>query len=274
MVVFSFVPTQPRGFFVSSSSSSSWEGIPPPLETTLKSINDDSQGICSLSVGLDSSCFVATRDGNTRYGYTNFDPVLKSIDAFNARDPSASLSIDNFRWISFAPDQEGFFSYFILDDGQAKCLSQGLPDSLNMALDGFDSINCVSMGRNGSWVVLSDDRPPMWEGIPKDLEDQLMQSVPIKSVALALDAEDEYFLEYENGQAYMILPNLWHETINSHLQDVDANALADIYGQQALNIQKVALATAELKATQMCARATLQGLDAMSDALGGYTTRT
>ncbi|KAG9027656.1 hypothetical protein FRB95_007554 [Tulasnella sp. JGI-2019a] len=61
------------------------------------------------------------------------------------------------------------------------------------------------MGRNGGWVALSDDGRPIWEGVPKDLEDELIQSVPIKSIVLVLDAEDDYFLELEDGKAYTIL---------------------------------------------------------------------
>ncbi|KAG8983749.1 hypothetical protein FRB93_007064 [Tulasnella sp. JGI-2019a] len=260
MVVFSFVPTQKRGFFISSSSSSSWQGIPPPLQTTVKNISDDGQEIRSLSVGLDGSCFVAARDGDVRYGYTNYAPISKAIDAYNTRNPSASLSIDSVSWISFTPDKEGFFAYFVLDDGREKYLAENIPGSLAQALETFDSVSCVSMGRNGSWVILSDDKS-MWQGVPKALAERLAQSDPIKSVVLALDDENEFFLEYEDGRFLMILPKAWHETINSHIEG----------DEEASNAEEVALAAAKLRATKMELKAILQGQQAISDIVNGYS---
>ncbi|KAG8983750.1 hypothetical protein FRB94_002211 [Tulasnella sp. JGI-2019a] len=115
------------------------------------------------------------------------------------------------------------------------------------------------MGRNGGWVALSDDGRPIWEGVPKDLEDELIQSVPIKSIVLVLDAEDDYFLELEDGKAYTILQS--HGMRRSTRMSI-------VYDQRVLTAYEGALATSGLNIIWM------NWMDELSDVVNEYTRRT
>ncbi|KAF9524036.1 hypothetical protein CPB83DRAFT_644988 [Crepidotus variabilis] len=226
MVVFSFVPTAKRGFFVSSFSSRSSTCLPPLLDATIKNTNEAGEDICYVSVGLDGSYFLGTQKRNNHYGYTNFPPLLTLFEAASASSPG-TFSSDSVRWISFTPDHKGYFMCFVLADQKPLYAWACLPESLNKILEGNaiednDVLNFVSFGKDGSWVLTIEGKKPMWDGVPKDLEERLRGSDTIATVALALDAEDEYFMEYEDGGIWMIIPKEWHRTVKPHLDDKGA----------------------------------------------------
>ncbi|KAG8983748.1 hypothetical protein FRB93_007063 [Tulasnella sp. JGI-2019a] len=283
MNVFSFVPTEDGGFFISSFSSTSWENIPPALNLAAKNAHSAGERFSSVSVGLDGNYFMATRKGNVQYGYTDFPHILKIIEDDNIANPTGALSINHFRWVTFAPDQEGFFACYVLSDGTERYGWDKIPESLEKVVENRSSISCVSMGQNGSWVVLSPGEEPMWERVPQKLEEILMQPEPVKSVYLSLDDERQWFMEYEDGRTLMLTPNAWNKKIKPHLDDPDTTALeleyayalqANAFSQQALNTQRVASAAAYAKGTRMAAIATLRGQDDALDIINGYTTRT
>ncbi|KAG9020866.1 hypothetical protein FRB95_003329 [Tulasnella sp. JGI-2019a] len=268
--------TPKRGYFISSFSSRSRLAIPSQLELTLTNVTNAGEEICYVSVGLDRSYFLSTRKGDGHYAYTNFPRLLKIIETCNMVDPSASVTIDQVRWLSFATDKEGYFACYVQDDGSERYGWEGLSESLEKALESYESISHLSMGHDGSWVILSKDKKPMWEGVPKDLEERLKQSDPIKKVILALDDKEEYFMEYEDGRTWMIIPHEWHPTVKPHLDDIDTDAitralLADPVHQRALAAQRVACAAAVASAAQMSAMTTLRGMDDAADiATGTY----
>jgi len=223
MVVFAFSPTTPHGFLVSSGDSTSWENCPPDFVDILKELINRGDTLESISMGCNGDWFIHT-NGATAWKArtpTFVSQVERAVEY--AKAGGLDLPYANIIAMTFVPDSDGFICIVRTNNGGTLCIcsDEGIPSMLLSLLTAFSSatVQSVSVGHGGSWVVVLQNGAVYFDGISDELKNQLKSpGRGIESVTLSLASPEYYLINYEDGDSDGVLQNAWLNAVAEQTQ--------------------------------------------------------
>jgi len=230
MVVFSFSPTNPAGFLVSSGNSISWENCPLDLVEKLKELMNRGEALLNAAISCDGDWFLRT-DLSVYWKATTTDFVSQTVQAVEyAKADGIDLSYATITSITFVPNSNGYICIGQPTNGTATCLwgGDGVPPSLAAYLADVPpttAVQCVSVGYGGSWAVILGTGAVYSKGIPDNLKRQL-RSTPqgaVQFITLSLSDPEHYVVNFADGNTCSVLESRCFSAISEEAPTCDVN---------------------------------------------------
>ncbi|KAI0289446.1 hypothetical protein BC826DRAFT_609461 [Russula brevipes] len=226
-----FLPGELRGFwwfYIGSHRQpevTGWLG-PHDLDREIKDARRKAEKVQQLSTGLDGDWFLRT---DKRLA-CKMDPKgsASNVEKFSRqlREAGFSLERHTIQFFTFVPDPTGYIAVVHDKDGSmSRCAWTNVPHRLSQLLESNanNGIRLVTVGKNGSYVVILDTGAMWWSGVPgplsRLLEDARREGRVVTTVSLSLIADTWYFIAFADGGTRFALPPDWHDSINRHTDD-------------------------------------------------------
>ncbi|KAI0289442.1 hypothetical protein BC826DRAFT_970957 [Russula brevipes] len=229
MVLFSLVNCGDfGGFYIGSRRQVvGWLG-PHDLDREIENARRNGEKVEQLSTGLNGDWFLRT---DKRLA-CKMDPKgsASNVEQFSRQLREAGFSLEHhtIQFFTFVPDPTGYVAVVRNKDGSmSRCAWKNIPHGLSQLLESNSSngIRLVTVGKNGSYVVILNTGAMWWSGIPgplsRLLEDAGRKKRVVTTVSLSLVADTWYFIEFADGGTRFVLPPDWHDSINRHTDDAE-----------------------------------------------------
>ncbi|KAI0252135.1 hypothetical protein BJV78DRAFT_1281912 [Lactifluus subvellereus] len=227
MVVFALVNSGKGGgyYIASTRTSMGWRGVPRDLAGEIEDARQRGEEVEEVSIGLDGDWFLRT---DRRHACkTLHDQVgsISNVELFVQLAQKGGMDLANYaiQFFSFVPDPTGYVTVFHKVDGSlTQCAWHNVPPELDRLLENQapKGVRQVTVGMNGSYVVILNTGVVWWNGVPellnRLLEDAEKRGRRIVTVALSLISASWFFIEFADGATKFILPPDWHDSVNGY----------------------------------------------------------
>lgn len=227
MVVFTFVNSQKNGgyYIASSKDSMGWQGIPQDLASVVEDARRKGEEVEEVSIGLDGDWFLRTNARHACKTQHVSPEMVSNVELFAQLAKQGGLNIEQYaiQVFTFVPDSSGYVTVLHKGDRSlTRCAWHNVPAGLDQLLEreAANGVRHVTVGMNGSYVVILNSGVVWWKGVPPALNRLLNEAEKtrrgVKTVSLSLVAADWFFVEFADGATQFVMPPQWHATINKH----------------------------------------------------------
>ncbi|KAF8271810.1 hypothetical protein EI94DRAFT_1697828 [Lactarius quietus] len=219
MVVFALVNSQKGGgFFIASSKDAmGWQGIPQDLVQVLEDVRRKGEEVEELSMGLDADWFLRTNARHACKTQHNSPGVVSNVELFAQLAAQGGLNLQQYaiQCFTFVPDSTGYVTVMHKGD---RSLTRGTRSA--SGAEAAHGVRHVTVGMNGSYVVILNSGVVWWKGVHPSLNQLLEEAEQrgrgVKTVSLSLVVADWFFIEFADGATKFVLPPQWHDAVNKH----------------------------------------------------------
>ncbi|KAI0287696.1 hypothetical protein BC826DRAFT_1108283 [Russula brevipes] len=224
MAVFSFVnhgDAASGGFCMGSHRGViGRQGLPHDLDREIEDVGRKGEKLVQLSSGLDGDWFLRT---DKRLACkTELRDGVSNVELFSRQIAQAGYSPEHYtiQFFTFVPDPTGYITVVHnTDNSISRCAWNNVPHGLDQLLEreAINGIRLVTVGKNGSYVVILNTGAMWWSDVPESLwqllEDAEKKGRAVATVSLSLVADSWYFIEFADGATRFCLPPDWHDSI-------------------------------------------------------------
>ncbi|KAI0305246.1 hypothetical protein B0F90DRAFT_1815493 [Multifurca ochricompacta] len=227
MVVFTLVNSQSDGgyYIASTRTSMGWRGLPHDLANEVEDVRRKGEEVEEVSIGLDGDWFLRTNARHACKTEHYRTDMVSNVELFAQLAVKAGLDLAHYaiQFFAFVPDPSGYVTVLHKADGSlTRCVWHNAPSELDRLLEreAPKGVRHVTVGVNGSHVVILNSGLVWWSGVPESLDrlldDAERRGRAVTTVSLSLIAPTWFFIEFADGATEFSLPRDWHEPVNRH----------------------------------------------------------